>query len=565
MSSDIEDHVMKKYEIKKRLGKGAYGIVWKAIDRKTGEVVALKKIFDAFRNQTDAQRTFREIMFLQEFSGHENIVKLLNVMRAENDKDIYLVFEFMDTDLHAVIKKGGILKDVHKRYIMYQLLKATKYLHSGNVIHRDKKPSNILLDSECFLKLADFGLARSITQLDDDFDQANPALTEYVATRWYRAPEILLASKRYTKGVDMWSVGCILAELLKGKPLFPGTSTFNQIERIMSLIERPTKQDVDSIQSNYGATVLDKACVRHKLRFEDVLPEAPADALDLLSKLLLFNPDKRLTAEQALEHPYVARFHNPEEETSLDYDVIPPLDDDVQLSVNEYREKLYEMMREKKAQSRRIRREIKNEPVTKEISPTEPYSSDSVTSHQGISGRPKSATVNAAGAVPSSYTQYSARTNRNQYASSAGNAHRSSKTTDYSTRHQPNESTLNGYGNENSHRTTRKPVGHQRTRSFSAGMKNATITRDTDRGVTSNAGGLGVTTSKVIPQQRPLSGKDASRQQQSQRTAVSYGRKQFGLKNTSSSGSAKSSLGSYSQSYGTVKASTLGQLKTMKW
>ncbi|XP_019640533.1 PREDICTED: putative serine/threonine-protein kinase C05D10.2 [Branchiostoma belcheri] len=238
----------------------AYGIVWKAIDRKTGEVVALKKIFDAFRNRTDAQRTFREIAFLQEFGDHPNIIKLHNVIKAENDKDIYLVFEFMDTDLHNVIKKGSILKDIHKRYIMYQLLKAMKYMHSGNVIHRDQKPSNILLDSDCFVKIADFGLARSITQLEED--TTDPALTEYVATRWYRAPEILLACQRYTKGVDMWSVGCILGELLIGKPLFPGSSTINQIEKIMASIEPPNRQDVSSIQSAYGASILEKAAVR---------------------------------------------------------------------------------------------------------------------------------------------------------------------------------------------------------------------------------------------------------------------------------------------------------------
>ena len=122
MSEDIEPHILRKFEIIQKLGKGAYGIVWKAIDRKTKMVVALKKVFDAFHNDTDAQRTFREVVFLQELNGHENIVRLLNIIRAENDKDLYLVFDFMDTDLHAVIR-ANILEEIHKQYIIYQLLK----------------------------------------------------------------------------------------------------------------------------------------------------------------------------------------------------------------------------------------------------------------------------------------------------------------------------------------------------------------------------------------------------------------------------------------------------------
>ena len=159
MSEDIETHILRKYEILQKLGKGAYGIVWKAIDKKTREVIALKKVFDAFQNATDAQRTFREIMFLQEcaveyccyciwfwlifwvhqeLNNHENIIKLWNVLKADNDRDIYLVFEFMDTDLHAVIR-ANILEEVHKQYIMYQLLKALKYMHTAGMLHRDMK------------------------------------------------------------------------------------------------------------------------------------------------------------------------------------------------------------------------------------------------------------------------------------------------------------------------------------------------------------------------------------------------------------------------------------------
>ncbi|NXE13719.1 MK15 kinase, partial [Lophotis ruficrista] len=337
----------------------AYGIVWKAIDRRTGEIVAVKKIFDAFRNRTDAQLS---LFSLQEFGEHPNIIKLLDVIQAQNDKDIYLIFESMETDLHAVIKKGNLLKDIHKCYILYQLLKATKFIHSGNVIHRDQKPSNILLDADCFVKLCDFGLARSLHQMNED--QGNPALTEYVATRWYRAPEILLSSRSYTKGVDMWSIGCILGELLLGKPLFPGTSTVNQIEQILRVIPAPSPEDILAMQSDYRASVINRMSSRQRVTFEEILPSStPLPALDLLKKLLVFNPDKRLTAEEALQHPYVKRFHCPAREPSLDYDVILPLGDDSQLSVAEYRNKLHEILQmilEKKLNSHpkeQVRRE----------------------------------------------------------------------------------------------------------------------------------------------------------------------------------------------------------------
>ncbi|TPP59469.1 Extracellular signal-regulated kinase 2 [Fasciola gigantica] len=144
---EIENTILKHYDIVKRLGKGAYGIVWRAKNKKNGNTVALKKIFDAFRNQTDAQRTFREITFLQAFAGHPNIIRLLNVIKADNNKDIYLVFEHMDSDLHNCTKKGNILKEVHKKYIFYQLLRAVKYIHSAEVIHRDLKMGTVTVFS----------------------------------------------------------------------------------------------------------------------------------------------------------------------------------------------------------------------------------------------------------------------------------------------------------------------------------------------------------------------------------------------------------------------------------
>ena len=184
MVEEIEPQILRKYEIIQKLGKGAYGVVWKSIDRKQKQLIALKKVFDAFHNRADAKRTFREVMYLKNIE-HDNIIRLLHVYKAENNKDLYLVFEFMESDLHSVIR-ANVLEESHKKYIIYQILKGIKYLHSGDLVHRDLKPSNILMNVDCLAKIADFGLARSL--LSQDQDSSEPMNTEYVATRWYRAP-----------------------------------------------------------------------------------------------------------------------------------------------------------------------------------------------------------------------------------------------------------------------------------------------------------------------------------------------------------------------------------------
>lgn len=326
--------------------------MWKAVDKKTRETAALKKIFDAFQNSTDAQRTFREVMFLQELSNHENIVKLQNVIKAENDRDIYLTFEYMETDLHAVIR-ANILEEIHKQYIMYQVFKALRYMHSGELLHRDMKPSNILLNSECLVKVCDFGLARSVASAKGD----NPVLTDYVATRWYRAPEILLGSTKYTKGVDMWSIGCIFGELLGGRPMFPGTSTLNQLDRIMEVTGRPSKEDLDAIKSPFAETILANIPVSPKKSLADLFPGASASAIDLLGKLLQFNPNKRITAADCLAHPYVANFHNTADEPVCDRPIRIAIDDNKKYPLTEYRERLYQEILKKKKQIRTVQRE----------------------------------------------------------------------------------------------------------------------------------------------------------------------------------------------------------------
>jgi len=220
---------------------------------------------------------------------------------------------------------------------------------------RDIKPSNLLLNSECQVKLADFGLARSIAQIESE-TATNPVLTDYVATRWYRAPEILLGSTRYTRGVDMWSCGCILGELLSGKPIFPGSSTMNQLDRILEVTGRPKKADIDAVGSSFAMTMLDELPTPKQRNLEHMFPNASPEATDLLRKLLVFNPDKRMTAEEALSHPYVAQFHDPATEPRCSRVITIPINDNTKFTIQEYRERLYqEIVRRKKELKRRIK------------------------------------------------------------------------------------------------------------------------------------------------------------------------------------------------------------------
>jgi len=310
--------VTRRYEVNQKLGKGAYGIVWNAQDKKTKETVALKKIFDAFQNSTDSQRTYREVVYLLQMK-HENIIRLQQVLMADNDKDIYLVFEYMETDLHATIR-ANILEDIHKQYIMYQSFKALKYMHSADIVHRDMKPANLLLSSECLMKVADFGLARTLSEIASE--GKSDVMTDYVATRWYRAPEILVGSQVYGFAVDLWSLGCILGEMLNGKPVFSGSSTLNQLETISELLGHPTDEDLEGLKSAFaqslyrgdGGIHLDEekearlANSTLQQRFTEKFPTASPEALQLLMALLVYHPAKRLTTDAGLVHPYCIQF-----------------------------------------------------------------------------------------------------------------------------------------------------------------------------------------------------------------------------------------------------------------
>lgn len=290
-------------------------------------------------------------MYLQELHGHENIVQIINVLKAENDNDIYIVTDFMESDLHAVIK-AGILEEVHKQYIIYQVLRALKYMHSGQLIHRDIKPSNVLLNSDCAVKMCDFGLARSVAPIVTRGD-VNPIMTDYVATRWYRAPEILFGSPNYTKGVDVWAVGCILAEMMLKRPVFPGTSTLDQLERVIQVTGKPSASDIESIKSPFAATMLESIRQPERPRsLSDIFPRASEDLLDFLRKCFQFNPNKRPSVNELLTHPYLSQFHDLSSEPECQKTIRIPLDDNIKLTVNDYRNRIYESVIKKKKENK---------------------------------------------------------------------------------------------------------------------------------------------------------------------------------------------------------------------
>lgn len=294
----------------KYIGEGAYGMVVSAFDNHTNSRVAIKKI-SPFEHQTYCQRTLREIKILTRFS-HENIINIQDIIRAptiDMMKDVYIVQCLMETDLHKLLKTQTISNE-HVCYFLYQILRGLKYIHSANVLHRDLKPSNLLLNTNCDLKICDFGLARIA---DPDHDHTG-FLTEYVATRWYRAPEIMLNSKGYNKSIDVWSVGCILAEMLNNKPLFPGKHYLDQLNHILNIIGSPSEQDLNCIQNERARGYLINLPRKNKVPYEKLFPNADPLALDLLGKMLTFNPNIRITVEEALCHPYLKQYYDPDDE-----------------------------------------------------------------------------------------------------------------------------------------------------------------------------------------------------------------------------------------------------------
>ncbi|KAK7274333.1 hypothetical protein RIF29_15417 [Crotalaria pallida] len=290
------------------VGRGANGIVCAAVNAETREEVAIKKVGNAFDNRIDAKRTLREIKLLR-YMNHENVMSIKDIIRPpqkENFNDVYIVSELMDTDLHQIIRSNQPLADDHCRYFLYQLLRGLKYVHSAHVLHRDLKPSNLLLNANCDLKIADFGLARTTSETD--------FMTEYVVTRWYRAPELLLNCSEYTAAIDIWSVGCILGEIMTRQPLFPGKDYVHQLRLITELIGSPDDTSLGFLRSDNARRYVRQLPQYQKQNFSARFPNMSPGAVDLLEKMLIFDPNRRITVDEALCHPYMAPLHDINEE-----------------------------------------------------------------------------------------------------------------------------------------------------------------------------------------------------------------------------------------------------------
>ncbi|XP_041048025.1 STKc_p38 domain-containing protein isoform X2 [Carcharodon carcharias] len=303
------------------IGSGAYGSVCSAIDQKTGDKVAVKKLHRPFQSLLHAKRAYRELRLLKH-NKQENVICLLNVFSPEDYlhtfQSFYLVMPFVERDLSHIMKKQKLSENMVV-YLLYQILRGLK----------DLKPSNLAVNQNCELKILDFGLARP----------TETEMTGYVITRWYRPPEIILNWMHYSYSVDIWSVGCILAEMVTSSVVFPGFDHFDQLKKIMNVTGTPPQALVDKMQSEEARNYVYSLTPKRKKDFQQVFPTMKKEAVDLLEKMLNLDPDERITAGDALAQPYLSEYHDPDNEP-----VAEPYDDSFEsldLKIEEWKSLLH--------------------------------------------------------------------------------------------------------------------------------------------------------------------------------------------------------------------------------
>ncbi|XP_018421224.1 PREDICTED: mitogen-activated protein kinase 8 isoform X2 [Nanorana parkeri] len=341
---DSTFNVLKRYQNLKPIGSGAQGIVCAAYDGALERHVAIKKLSRPFQNQTHAKRAYRELV-LMKCVNHKNIIGLLNVFTPQRSleefQDLYIVMELMDANLCQVIQME--LDHERMSYLLYQMLCGIKHLHSAGIIHRDLKPSNIVVKSDCTLKILDFGLARTAG--------TSFMMTPYVVTRYYRAPEVILGMG-YKENVDLWSVGCIMGEMICHKILFPGRDYIDQWNKVIEQLGTPCPEFMKKLQPTVRTYVENRpkyAGYSFEKLFPDVLFPADSEhnklkasqARDLLSKMLVIDASKRISVDDALQHPYINVWYD-----ALEAEAPPPKIPDKQLderehTIEEWKELIY--------------------------------------------------------------------------------------------------------------------------------------------------------------------------------------------------------------------------------
>ena len=425
--------ILDKYEPIKVLGSGSYGQVIEAMNKTTKKKVAIKRVTCLFEDLIDTKRILREITLLR-FMKNQFIVELLNIIYDKDDPffdTIFLIFECLPSDLKKIIKSNLHLNMLDVKLLVYHILCGLKYIHSCAVLHRDLKPGNILLDDNYQIKICDFGLARCVNKEDDDDEITDSVVTNrtvdttallakgnalnqyaqnkpkeddtkyeekkeekkegkkrppmlkdlkkqkqqqilsvHVVTRWYRAPELILIETDYSSAIDVWSVGCIFAELmmmikenaptfLDRTPLFPGKFCFplsppgsnkvkvnefgfpnektDQLNVIFDVIGTPSEEDMEFITDPNGILYLKSLKVRPKKNLKSKFPGSTEDALDLLDKMLKFNPHKRITVNQSLEHPFFTEVRDPSKEVEADFNLEFEFEKDENLTMEKLR------------------------------------------------------------------------------------------------------------------------------------------------------------------------------------------------------------------------------------